>query len=190
MLQSLKLPFSTLISRRSLVNGLAFAAMLPLDAGAANAAGIVESCLGPAEAEAGGVSRSLANGAQLFLGDLVSTRETARLLMLLGTATHIRMGADTRLRIDKFLAETSGEFRFDSGPVLLDRKEGAPAMDLRLRSPYGSIALRGTVVFAGPSNGVFGVFVQRGAVDVTASGVTVRLNAGEGTNIKIPGDKP
>ena len=52
------------------------------------------------------------------------------------------------------------------------------------------IAIRGTRVFAGPSNGVFGVFVARGSVDVTAAGKTVTLGRGFGTNIAKPGDEP
>ena len=63
-------------------------------------------------------------------------------------------------------------------------------MDLRVRSPFGTIALRGTRVFAGPSNGVFGVFVERGVVDFTAGGAAVRLTAGEGSDVRHPGDKP
>lgn len=63
-------------------------------------------------------------------------------------------------------------------------------MDLRLRSPFGAIALRGTRVFAGPSNGVFGVFVDRGVVDFTAGGATVRLMPGEGSDVRRQGDKP
>ena len=59
-----------------------------------------------------------------------------------------------------------------------------------LRSLFGLIAIRGTRVFAGPSNGVFGVFVARGAVDVTAAGKTVTLGRGFGTNIAKPGDPP
>jgi hypothetical protein len=177
-------------SRRTLLGGLACAAAFASAARAANAAGSVESCLGLADAEARGATRALADGADIFIGDLVSTREAARLVMRLGAATHIHMGGNTRLRIDRFLAETRGELRFDSGPLLLDRDEGAPAMDLRLRSPFGMIALRGTRVFAGPSKGVFGVFVERGIVDFTAGGATVRLAAGEGSDVRRPGDKP
>lgn len=176
--------------RRVLLCGLLGAFALGSGARAANAVGSVESCLGVAEAEGHGATRALADGAAIFVGDLVSTHAAARLAMLLGVATHIRMGGNTRLRIDRFLAETAGELRFDSGPLLLDRDEGAPAMNLRLRSPFGAIALRGTRFFAGPSKGVFGVFVERGAVDFTAGGATVRLNAGEGSDVRRPGDKP
>lgn len=178
-----------LADRRSLLGGMACAAAFASSSFAANAAGLVESCVGVADAEAHGAVRSLAKGSDIFVGDLISTHE-ARLIMLLGAATRVHMGGNTRLRIDKFLAETRGELRFDSGPVLIDRDEGSPGMDLRLRSPFGTIALRGTRVFAGPSKGVFGVFVQRGIVDFTAGGTTVRLTAGEGSDVRRPGDKP
>ena len=35
-----------------------------------------------------------------------------------------------------------------------------PKPEVTIRSPYALLAVRGTTVFAGPSNGVFGVFVQ------------------------------
>ena len=50
--------------------------------------------------------------------------------------------------------------------------------------------MRGTRFFAGPIDGVFGIFVARGAVDVTAGGKTVRLKQGEGTDIARQGDAP
>ncbi|SFK33823.1 hypothetical protein [Methylocapsa palsarum] len=181
-------PFSS--GRRSLLGGAACAAVLSSASRAANAAGSVESCLGLADAEAHGATRVLGSGAEVFVGDLISTHEAARLVMLLGVATRIHMGGSVRMRIDKYLAETRGELHFESGPVLLDRNEGAPAMDLRLRSPFGAIALRGTRFFAGPSKGVFGVFVERGIVDFTAGGRTVRLTAGEGSDVRRPGGTP
>ena len=103
---------SFLADRRVLLGGLACAAAFASASLAATAVGLVESCLGPAEAESHDVTRALSNGADIFVGDLVITRETARLVMLLGTATRIRMGGNTRLRIDRFLAETRGELRF------------------------------------------------------------------------------
>ena len=61
---------------------------------------------------------------------------------------------------------------------------------MKIRSSYGLIAVRGTKFFAGPSNGVFGVFVVHGSVDVTAAGKTVKVDRGFGTNIAKPGDPP
>ncbi len=100
--------------------------------------------------------------------------------MLLGSATRVHLGASVRLRVDKFLAETGGELRFDSGPLVIDRDERSPPMNLRVHSPFGMIALRGTRFFAGPSNGVFGVFVERGVVDFTAGGANGAAHRGRG----------
>ena len=47
-----------------------------------------------------------------------------------------------------------------------------------------------TRFFAGPSAGVFGIFVARGAVTVSAAGTEVVVHAGEGTNIAQPGAAP
>lgn len=177
-------------SRRSFLRALASLALWPAAGAAAGAAGRVESLIGACLAEAGGAPRPLAEGSEIFVGDLVSAGENARLAMLLGADTHVRLGARTRLKIDRFLVSAGGELRFDSGPLVIDRDEGAPPLPLRARSPYGMIALRGTRVFAGPSNGRFGVFVARGVVDFTAGGKTVRLTTGEGSDVRRPGDPP
>jgi hypothetical protein len=190
MRQSPKNSDHFLSDRRRLIGGLACATALVSTAFAMGRIGYVENSIGAANAEAHGITRVLAAGADIFVGDLVSTSGTARLTLLLGAATHVHMGGNTRLRIDRFLADVPGELTFDSGPLLIDRGEGPPRMDLRVRSPFGTIALRGTRVFAGPSNGVFGVFVERGVVDFIAGGATVRLMAGEGSDVRRPGDRP
>ncbi|WP_049768194.1 FecR family protein [Methylocella silvestris] len=176
--------------RRSFLGGLACASACASAAFAAGSVGLVETSVGEANAQIRGATRPLTAGADIFVGDLVSTSATARLVMLLGSATRVRLGSNTRLRVDKFLANAGGELTFDSGPVVVDHDEKAGPIDLRLRSPFGLIAVRGTRFFAGPSNGTFGVFVERGIVDFTAGGVTLRLTAGEGTDVKRPGDKP
>lgn len=178
-----------LIDRRALLGGVA-AWGAAAQAFAANATGAVESATGASTAVARGVSRALATGAEVFVGDLVNTTEFARLVMKLGAATRVHMGPSVKLRIDRYLADKAGELRFENGPVLVDRPDNQPHMDLKLRSPFGLVALRGTRVFAGPSNGVFGVFVQRGAVDLTAGGKTVRIAAGQGADVKVPGGPP
>ena len=61
---------------------------------------------------------------------------------------------------------------------------------VNIRSPFGLISVRGTRVFAGPSRGVFGVFVQHGSVTVTAGGKTVTLEDGFGTDIARRGAAP
>ena len=74
--------------------------------------------------------------------------------------------------------------------MLFDRPEGSPPVPLRIRSTFGLIAVRGTRFFAGPSNDVFGVFVERGVVTVSAANKTVTVRTGQGTNIAYPGAAP
>jgi hypothetical protein len=64
------------------------------------------------------------------------------------------------------------------------------SFDIQIRSPFALIAVRGTRVFAGPSNGPFGIFVERGVVTVTGGGQQVVLHSGEGTDFFTPGSAP
>jgi hypothetical protein len=131
----------------------------------------------------------LATAAEIFVNDTVSTGTGARLVLNLGL-TELRLGASARMRIDRFLAKRGGVVDLESGPMLFDRPEDAPKTDIEFRSLFAVVAVRGTRFFAGPSNGVFGVFVERGALDVIGAGKTVRLIPGQGSNVKTPGDAP
>jgi hypothetical protein len=158
--------------------------------GAADAAGEVEDVKGNAFADAGQQHRSLNKTSPLYVGDRVSTGIASRLTMRLGTDTTIKLGENTQLVIDKFLSETGGEISLESGPMLFDRPAGARRIPMQIRSPYAVMAVRGTQFFAGPSNGVFGVFVENGTLEVSAAGSTVTLSAGQGTNLQSPGAAP
>jgi ferric-dicitrate binding protein FerR (iron transport regulator) len=159
-------------------------------AGAADAAGEVEELKGTAFADAGQQHRVLDKTSPIYVGDRVSTGSASRLTMHFGTATTIKLGENTQLLIDKFLPETGGEISLESGPMLFDRPPGARRIPMQIRSAYAVMAVRGTQFFAGPSNGVFGVFVKDGTVDVSAAGTMVTLSAGQGTNLQTPGAAP
>lgn len=159
-------------------------------AGVTAAIGSVQDMVGDAFAERDAARRALAPAGEVFLRDLVSTGRQARLSMKLGLATTVRLGAEARLTIDRFIVEAGGVLDLAEGALLFDRPETAPKTDVKLRSAYGLIAVRGTRFFAGPSRGVFGVFVERGAVTVAAAGQTRRLGAGEGVDIPAPGAAP
>lgn len=114
---------------------------------------------------------------------------TLRVELRLGEHTKIRLGERARLKIDRFLLNTGGEITLDTGPMLFEKRDGRP-MPISIRSSYGEITVRGTRFFVGPSNNVFGVFVDEGSVTVTAGGRRVVLRAGEGTDISKPGTRP
>ena len=178
--------------RRMLTLALSPVAGLVADMARADSerAGSVKEVRGEAFAEANTVRRELEPEGPLFVRDQVRTGEDSRLIMRLGRATTIRVGEKALLEIDHYMMDLGGEIELKSGPVLFDRPAGAPPSSLRIRSPFGLIAVRGTRFFAGPSDGWFGVFVERGVVSVTAAGQEVVLGAGQGTTIRWPGAAP
>jgi ferric-dicitrate binding protein FerR (iron transport regulator) len=161
-----------------------------LRAQGAERAGTVEDVKGEAFAEAAAVRRALDRAAPLFLGDTVGTGIESRLGMRLGRDTTIRLGEKARLKIDRFLVNAGGDVTLQSGPLLFDGPPGSGRTPMRIRSPFALIAVRGTRFFAGPSNGRFGVFVERGSVAVMAAGQQVVLHDGEGTDVASPGARP
>jgi ferric-dicitrate binding protein FerR (iron transport regulator) len=157
---------------------------------AADRAGRVEEIKGEAFADASDQHRVLEKSSSLYVGDRVATGPSSRLRMLLGEDTTIQLGELAHLVIDRFLSTTGGELSLQSGPMLFERPSGSRAVPMQIKSSYGLIAVRGTKFFAGPSNGVFGVFVDHGTVLVSGGGAEAVLQAGEGTNLTGPGSKP
>ncbi|HEX5442362.1 MAG TPA: FecR family protein [Pirellulales bacterium] len=171
-----------------LIAACAWAALT--EASASDPAGKVEDLKGIAAADTAQQHRALDRASPIYVGDRVSTGAASRLTMRLGADTTIRLGENTQLVIDKFLPETGGEISLEAGPMLFDRPPGARRMPMQIRSPYAVLAVRGTQFFAGPSNGVFGVFVKSGKLKVSAAGTTVTLSPGQGTNLQSPGAAP
>lgn len=177
------------IQRRALLTGLA-ACWAAGDAVAAEAAGEVETSRGECYAQAAAERRLLAPSAAVFVGDAVTTGVQSALGMHLGAATEVKLGAEARLRIDRFLVNAGGVLVLDGGAMLYDHKADSGPSDVTVRGSFGLIAVRGTRFFAGPSNGVFGVFVERGAVTVIGVRTAVLVTSGQGTNIAQPGMEP
>jgi ferric-dicitrate binding protein FerR (iron transport regulator) len=152
--------------------------------------GEVQDLKGEAFADAVQQHRTLEKNSPVYVGDRISTGPASRLTMHLGTDTTIQLGEKTQLVIDQFLPETGGQISLESGPMLFDRPAGARRIPMQIRSAYALIAVRGTQFFAGPSNGVFGVFVESGTLEVSGAGTTVMLSTGQGTNLQNPGAAP
>jgi len=172
------------------VGALFASAALNAPARAADPAGRVEEIKGEAFVDKSNQHRPLEKAASLYVGDRVGTGPASRLTMLLTPDTTIKLGEKAQLVIDRFLSTTGGEISLQSGPMLFDRPSGSKPVPVKIRSSYGLIAVRGTKFFAGPSNGVFGVFVDHGTVVVSGGGRKVVLQAGQGTNLDAPGSKP
>jgi ferric-dicitrate binding protein FerR (iron transport regulator) len=175
-----------LIDRRRLLAGIGLASLAPLQARAAIEtvkAGNVVAATGLSTGLLFGARRTLTAGAPVYLNDTLGTGVSARLSVKLGQATRLSLGERTRVRIDKFLVDRGGDLVLERGAMLFDRPAGAPSGPLDVTTPFGLIAARGTTFFAGPSDGVFGVFVEHGLVTVRNRGGSVTLTDGEGTNL-------
>jgi ferric-dicitrate binding protein FerR (iron transport regulator) len=149
--------------------------------------GKVTEIRGTASAEAAAGMRPLAENGPVFLAELLRTGDESRLGLHLGQRTSVRLGARSRLRVDRYIADAGGEIIVDSGQLLFD---GRATRGLTIRSPYALIAVRGTKFFAGQLDNGFSVFVARGAVSVSAAGTEVILRAGDGTDIAYVGAPP
>jgi hypothetical protein len=178
------------VNRRAFLAGFAGAWCGTIPASAADPAGAVATSRGDCFAEVGAERRALAPPAAVFVGDAVGTGSQSALGLRLGTATEVRLGAEARLRIDRFLVNAGGVLVLERGALLYDHNADAGPSDVTVRGPYGLVAVRGTKFFAGPSNGVFGVFVERGSVTVVGVRTAVLVVAGMGTNLAAPGAEP
>jgi hypothetical protein len=178
------------IDRRAFVAGLALVGPSShlAFAQSENVAGKVDEVIGLVTAEGKDRQRPLAMQETVFVGDTVATGSASKLGMKLGQETALRLGELARIKIDRFLVNAGGSIQLNAGPLLLDKPKTTPPVNIR--SPFGLISVRGTRVFAGPSKGVFGVFVVHGMVTVTAGGKTVQLVDGFGTDIAKRGTAP
>lgn len=180
------------ITRRNVLWGLSGAALVlgSTKGRAEDPIGSVREARGQVEVERGGLREDLEVDGPIMIRDRVSTGASSFAALALGAVTLVRLGGEVDLVIDSFIAEQGGVLDIGAGPILFDRPEAAPPIDMTIRTAFGLIGVRGTKFFAGPSNGVFGVFVERGRVSVLAAGERRRLEAGEGVDISSPGAAP
>jgi hypothetical protein len=178
-----------LIPRRVFMMGLAASLTTP-HANAAEPAVEIQIVRGESYAQTAAGRRLLVPGAAVLVGSTVETGMQSALVMRMGLGTEVRLGGDTELRVDRFLKNAGGILGLKRGAMFYDHDEARGQSDVTVRSPFGLIAARDTRFFAGPSNDVFGVFVERGALTVVGVDTFVVLTSGLGTNIARPGAEP
>jgi hypothetical protein len=168
--------------RRALVAAAAACgAALISRAYAGDAIGTVTEIRGMASAETAADTRTLVENAPVFVDDLLNTDEGSRLVLQLRGGILLRIGATAKLRVSRYSADIGGEIVMDSGQILCDGRAGWKG--LTVRSPYASIAVRGTKFFAGEFDHGYSVFSALGVVIVSAGGTRVTLRTGDGTDI-------
>ena len=146
--------------------------------------GVAVEVVGSARAERREGFRSLAAAVPLDEGDTLVTDAASRLLARLQGEVELRLGAQSRLRLDALGRSAPGTvLRHAAGPFWFARPAGAPSAPVAVVSSSLLIAVRGTAFWGGPLDGRFSVFVAHGLATVTAGNERVEIPAGMGSDI-------
>jgi hypothetical protein len=152
--------------------------------------GAVDKVQEQAVAVQAGSSRDLATAGPVYFRDKMRTGLGARLEAKLDDGTVLTLGEKGKLTVDEFvyrpgeagnklaLNVTKGAFLFVGGKI-----EGPTGGNVSIKTPVGTLGVRGTTVWGGPIDGGFGVLVLKGEVWVKTKHGTVDLKEGSGTMI-------
>jgi hypothetical protein len=154
------------------------------------AVGAVDKVQDQATAIQAGASRDLQAAGPVYFRDRMRTGAGARLEAKLDDGTVLTLGENGRLTVDDFvyrpgaggnklaLEVAKGAFLFVGGKI-----EGPTGGNVTIKTPVGTLGVRGTTVWGGPIDGGFGVVVLKGEVWVKTTRGTVDLKAGNGSMI-------
>jgi len=160
--------------------------------------GAVSRIQGKVSGVHGGATEELGLNSSVFLNEVVSTGESARLEITFADDTRLTLGAKAKLTLDNFVFDPAanratikfalvGSFRFLSGQATK-----LANANVNMTTPVAIIGIRGTEFWGGPiDDQVLGVFLIDGAVSVSnAAGTQILSQPGQGTNIATPGAAP
>jgi len=167
-------------------------------AAAQEAIGAVSRIQGEANGTRGGATRALGLNAPVFLNEIVSTGDGARLEVTFADDTRVTVGEKAKLTLDTFVFDpaagngaikfgVTGALRFVSGKLTK-----LASSDVSVTTGVATLGIRGTEFWGGPiDDQVLGVFLIEGAVSVSNAAGQQLLNLpGQGTNIAAPGAAP
>ena len=168
------------------------------EATAQEAIGTVSRIQGEASGILGGTTLPLSPNGSVFLNEILSTGEAARLEVTLTDSTRLTLGEKAKLTLGTYVFNPAagrrtirfaliGALRFVSGKL-----SKLVASRVSLTTPVANIGIRGTDFFAGPiDDQALGVFLIEGAVSISnAAGQRILNRPGQGTNIAAPGAAP
>jgi len=160
--------------------------------------GAVSRIQGEASGTRGGATRTLSLSASVFLNEVVSTGEAARLEITFSDNTRLTLGEKAQLTFDRYVFNPAagtgtikfgvvGAFRFLSGQL-----SKLARSDVSVTTAVATLGIRGTEFWGGPiDDQVLGVFLIEGVVSVSnAAGEQILSQPGQGTNIATPGVAP
>lgn len=199
----LRKPISVLVHERMfhrliVVTMMLLCGLVADRAAAQETIGAVTRIQGEASGTLGNATRSLGLDAQVYLRDVLSTGEAARLEVTFADNTRVTLGQNAKLTLDAYVFKPAagrgtirlaliGAVRFLSGQL-----SKLAVSHVSLTTPVAAIGIRGTEFFAGPiDDQALGVLLIEGAVSVSnAAGQRILNRPGQGTNIAAPGVAP
>ena len=152
--------------------------------------GAVDKVQEQAVAVQGGASRDLAAAGPVYFRDTLRTGPGARLEAKLDDGTVLTLGEKGKLTVDEFvyrpgeqgnklaLNVTKGAFLFVGGKI-----EAPTGGNVDIKTPVGTLGVRGTTVWGGRIDGGFGVLVLKGEVWLKTKRGVVDLTEGNGTMV-------
>jgi hypothetical protein len=167
-------------------------------AAAQEAIGAVSRIQGEAKVTGGGKLRALGLNASVFLDEIVSTGDGARLEVTFIDDTKLTIGEKAKLTLDTYVfdpAADSGKIKFGVAGALRfvsGRLTKLASADVSVTTPVATLGIRGTEFWGGPiDDQALGVFLIQGVVSVSnAAGEQILRQPGQGTNIATPGAAP
>lgn len=137
--------------------------------------------------------RMLAVSNPLFQNEIVATGANARAELRLTDDTSLVLGEKSTVLLDEFVYDADGSavINLTTGAMrFVSSLSGHPGK-LTIKTPAATIGVRGTDFWVGPIDGVYGVLLLGGKVDVSNEGGSVTLDTPRtGTLIQSPGIAP
>ena len=140
-------------------------------------------------------SRTLAAGNPVFRNEMVTTGVQARAELRLSDEASLVLGENAEVKLDEFVYDKDGSATINlvTGAMRFVSSASGHPGKLTIRTAVATIGVRGTDFWVGPIDGVYGVLLLTGNVEVTNAGGSVTLdNPRTGTLITgadtAPGD--
>ena len=141
------------------------------------------------EAQVG--SRAAKAGTPVNMNDRLRTGPGARMQVTFIDGTQLTLGENATVVVDNYvykpskgagkmaLSSTQGAFRFATGK--LNQMQNR---DVKVNTPQGALAVRGTDFWSGPIDGHYGTYVVKGKVGVRSRGRSATLSRGQGVDYR------
>ena len=175
---------------RSLYLTFAFCLAGSAASAATDSIGAADKVQDAVTASRAGSARDLQAGQPLFFRDAIKTGPGARFVGKLDDGTVLTLGEKGKLTIDEFVynpnaqggklavSVAKGAFLFVGGKI-----EAPTGGNVDIKTPVGTLGVRGTTVWGGRIDGGFGVLVLKGEVWLKTKRGVVDLKEGNGTMV-------